>query len=190
MGPTVCSRGYLRPAGRFFPPLPLHLLRAGQPKLHTGPGVNGVVNAAVAGHKTPQHLAVCGVDNGIAAQGCNVPLPQVNSALNRLQAGNIRRSPALCLFLQVGVLHAQKRLAGRRGRAHVHQAAQQALLFGLRGRNFNVPVLFSLAQQIAKQKVKPLRLRGWLRHGATSFQWPLRGKFQSSFRSAGSAPAE
>ena len=64
------------------------------------------------------------------------------------------------------------------------------LLFGLRGRNFNVPVLFSLAQQIAKQKVKPLRLRGWLRHGATSFQWPLRGKFQSSFRSAGSAPAE
>ncbi len=64
-----------RLAGFFFVPLFLHQLRASCPKLNTRIGMNGIVDAAVARAETAEHLAVGGVDNGIAAKGGNITLP-------------------------------------------------------------------------------------------------------------------
>ena len=100
----VKGRGDLRPAGFLFMPLPPHQFRTGQAELNPGKGVDGIVNAPVTGDKAAQHLAVCRIDDRVAAQGCDIPLPEIDPFPHRLQIGKIRNPPAPDFFLQVGVL--------------------------------------------------------------------------------------
>ena len=113
----------------FVMTLLLHLLIQIQPKLHPGKGMDGVVNAAVAGIKAPQQRAVGGVDDGVAAERGDVSAPEIQAVADRRKRPPVRHAPAAQLFLQIFVLQLEKFLPDRMGRAHVHQPAKQSLLF-------------------------------------------------------------
>ena len=61
--------------------LPVHEFRTGKTQLYPGIGVDGVVDAAVVGTVAAGHAAVCGVDDGIALEGGNIALPEVQPRL-------------------------------------------------------------------------------------------------------------
>lgn len=67
----------------------LHQPSASEAKLHTCKSVDGVIDAAVAGNKTAQHLTVRCIDNGIALQGCDITLPKINILLDRLEIAQV-----------------------------------------------------------------------------------------------------
>ena len=57
-------------------PLGLHDAGTFKAQLHTGKGVDGVVDAVVPGYEAPEHLVVRGVHDGIGGQARDVALPQ------------------------------------------------------------------------------------------------------------------
>ena len=75
----VIGPGDLRLSRFFLPALLLHNCRALLPQLDAGIGVDAVINAAVAGDIAPGHTTVGGVDDGITAQGGDVPLPEIDT---------------------------------------------------------------------------------------------------------------
>ena len=101
----VVGRGDFGLARPLLVALALHQLLAGQPQLHAREGVDGVVDAAMAGHKAAEHLAVGRVDDGVAAQGGDVPLPEIDPRLHRFQLLQVGDALAADFLLQVGVLH-------------------------------------------------------------------------------------
>ena len=128
-------------------PLRPHQLRAGQPELYSGEGVDGIVNAAVAGDKAAQHLAVCGVDNGIAFQRGNVATPEVHPLPHRRQVLNVR-DPLLPGFLsQVCILNLKKLLAHRLRHPDVQQGSEQVLLLLNVLRQFHAIIFRPLPEQ-------------------------------------------
>lgn len=68
----------------FFASLLSHQFCTSQTKLHTCKSVNGIVNAAVIRVKTAEHLAVRRIYNSAARQRSNIPLPKIQSLLDRL----------------------------------------------------------------------------------------------------------
>lgn len=124
----VISPGQLGLANRLFVPLRPHDLCAGLPELKPRGRMDRVVDAAVAGVETAEKGAVCGVDDGPRPQPCDIALPEDEP---RLCGGDGKRfgvhNPFFFpLFLQKRVLRFQKIRPKRRGRAEVHQTAQQA----------------------------------------------------------------
>ena len=109
------------PPRRLVMPLSLHQLRAGKTELHPREGMNGVVNAAVIRTKAAKQSAVGGIDNGVAPQGGNVPLPEVGTGPGRGQVPRIGHSLPPDFLLQVRVLHPQERLVGRQRGPDVEQ---------------------------------------------------------------------
>ena len=97
--------------------------RALQPEPHPGEGVDGVVDAAVAGDVAPGHAAVGGVDDGVHLQGGDVPLPEVEARLRRAQIPQLSDAPLFEPFPQIRVLHPQEFPADGSRRAEIHQAA-------------------------------------------------------------------
>ena len=77
------------PAGFLLVPLRPHQFSAGQPKLYTGEGMDGIVDAAVAGDEASQHLTVGRIDDRIAAQGGNISLPKIDAFLHLPQVGKL-----------------------------------------------------------------------------------------------------
>ena len=88
--------------------LPLHLFGAGEAELHPGIGVDGIVDTSVIGAEAPEQLAVGGVDNGIAAQGGDIPLPEIDPRPDRAQRSDVGNSLAPDLLAQVGVLYREE----------------------------------------------------------------------------------
>lgn len=68
--------------GRFREALPLYHPSAIQTKLHTGVGMDAVVNASVVGHIAAGHAGIGSIDNGIAGKGGDVSLPEVDARLH------------------------------------------------------------------------------------------------------------
>ena len=164
----VIARGELGLAGGLLVPLAGHKLGAGLPRLHAGGGVDGVVDAPVAGDKAPQHLAVGGVDDGVHRQGGDVPLPEV---LPRLPGGEVGQAGdgffrQLCL--EKGVLNRQHRRGdGVRGPG-VHQGPEEAPPVPRAPGDGDVLPAGALSQQGLEEEVQPF----FLGHGGRP---PFRG---------------
>ena len=116
----------LRTADRLLVALLSHDLRALQAQLHAGEGVDGVVDAEVPGDPAAQKRAVRGVDDGVAAQGRDVPAPDAQARVG----GGARKLVGFgdARFgdheLENAILHLQKlRRSGLR-LARVHQRAE------------------------------------------------------------------
>ena len=105
--------------------LPVYDLRTGKTQLHPGIGVDGVVDTAVVRAVAPGHAAVGGVDDGIAFQGGNVPLPEVQPRLQGRQVSRI--GDAFCgdFLLQVRILYLQKVCADTPWFTDIQQAPQK-----------------------------------------------------------------
>ena len=82
-----------------------HEFRTSGAELHTAECVNGVVNTAVAGTETAQHLTVRRIYDSVTAQSGNVALPKIKAILRGGQIGTIGDSFFLCSLLQICVLH-------------------------------------------------------------------------------------
>ena len=68
--------------------LGLHELAAFYPQLHfPGEGVYDIVNAGVAGLPAAEEGAVGGVDDGVAAQGGDIPLPEHQTGVGGRRRG-------------------------------------------------------------------------------------------------------
>lgn len=65
----------------FFLPLLLHERCTSGPKLNVGVGVNRIVDAAVTGPEALRHLADGSIDDGPAADRCNIAPLQIQVAL-------------------------------------------------------------------------------------------------------------
>lgn len=65
----------LRLSRRFIVPLLCHQLRTGKSELYAREGVDCVVDAPVIRAKAAEHLIVCGIDDGVAFQCCDIALP-------------------------------------------------------------------------------------------------------------------
>ena len=87
--------------------------------------MNRIVNAAVARHKAAKHLAICRIDNSVTTQRCNIPLPKVNSFLNRIQICKIGDSPAPYFFLKIGILYVEEFLSGILRHPKIKQCTEQ-----------------------------------------------------------------
>ena len=105
---------------------------AGIPQLETGGGMNGVVDAAVAGMKTAQEGAVGRIDDGVGPQAGDIAPPQ-----RQMWVGGADRQRHLLhhalfrpLCTEQCILDAQEILLQRHGRPQIHQAAQKAALGG------------------------------------------------------------
>ena len=72
----VISRRDFGGAGLFFMPLLLYNLVALNPELDSGKRMDHIVDTGMAGLPASQERAVGGVDDGIAAQCRNIPLPE------------------------------------------------------------------------------------------------------------------
>ena len=82
-GGQVVAGGQLGPAAGFAAALGFHQAAAGFPQLQTRRRVDGVVDAAVAGHETAQQLAVGSVDDGVCPQPGDIPLPERQPRVGR-----------------------------------------------------------------------------------------------------------
>lgn len=113
---------------RFIVPLLCHQLRTGEAELYARESVNGVVDTPVIRAKAAEHLTVCGVDDGVAFQRCDIALPQVNIGADRRKGGKVGHALLKCFLAQIFVLHLQKlRVAGYR-HPHIEKRTEQALL--------------------------------------------------------------
>lgn len=132
--------GDLRFPGGFGVPLLFHQLRAGEPQLHARVGVDDIVDASVIGDIAAGHAGVRGVDDGIAAERCDISLPEIEPRLHGNKIVHVRNALRCGLALQVFILHAQKLRPGAARPADVHQTAQKLpLVLGV-GRNiFGIP---------------------------------------------------
>lgn len=130
----------LRLPGGFLAALSAHQFRAGLPQLNAGKGVDGVVDAAVVRAVAAGHAAVGGVHDGVAPQGGDVALPQVQPRLNGGKGCGIGDALLRSPLLQVGVLHLQKVFPAGLRRTHIQQPAQQLPLAVGVGRDADVPV--------------------------------------------------
>ena len=97
-----CDLGVARFLGA---PLLCHDFGAGGSELHTGIGVNGIVDAAVIRVKAAEQAAVCGVYDRIAFQRGDIALPQIQAVPYRPECAVVDDTLLLGLRLQVGVLH-------------------------------------------------------------------------------------
>ena len=94
-------------------PLPLHQSGTFQTELYARIGVDGVVDAAVAGNEAAQHTTVRRVDNSVGGKGSNIAPPEIQAGLYRRQILKSCDAPFDKAFRQIGVLHAQKFCADR-----------------------------------------------------------------------------
>ena len=70
---------------RFRGVLFLHQSRASGAKLNPGKGVDGIINTAMAGYKTAEHLRIRRVDNRIAFQRGDIAPPEVDITIGPLR---------------------------------------------------------------------------------------------------------
>ena len=77
------------------------------------------------GTKQPSIWPVCRIDNSVTTQRCNIPLPKVNSFLNRIQICKIGDSPAPYFFLKIGILYVEKFLSGILRHPKIKQCTEQ-----------------------------------------------------------------
>ena len=102
-----------------------HEIEACLTELETGGGVNGVVDAGVAGHETAEQLRVGGVDDGVEFQAGDIALPQSDiffdgrdffqgddALFDRLRAEQL-------------ILHGEESGSERHGRSDIHEGAEQ-----------------------------------------------------------------
>ena len=126
-------------------PLLFHQLRAGEPQLHARVGVDNVIDALVIGNIAAGHAGVRSVDDGIAAERCDISLPEIEPRLHGNKIVHICNALGRGLALQVFILHAQKLRPGAARPADVHQSAQKLpLVLGV-GRN--IPGIAAFLQQ-------------------------------------------
>ena len=95
-GDPSAARGLFRP---------VHHLLARKPELYARRGMDGIVNAAVKGHETPQHLRIGSIDDGVYLKAGNVALPLAKRLTCKLHHAFLRQ-----LHLQLFVLHPQELL--------------------------------------------------------------------------------
>ena len=113
-GQIVGGREFGLPGG-FLMSLFFHDFGTSQPKLHSGIGVDHIVDAAVTRSIAAGHAAIGGVHNGAAFQRSNISLPEVDPRLYGCKVGDIRNAFPGSFLPQICVLHRQKILAGRQG---------------------------------------------------------------------------
>ena len=159
-GGQVVAGGQLGPAAGFAAALGFHQAAAGFPQLQTRRRVDGVVDAAVAGHETAQQLAVGGVDDGVCPQPGDIPLPERQPRVGRSggQSVSLHHPFGLPFGCEEGVLHFQKGRVEGPGRTDVHQGPQQPALFLRAGGAGDVLAVGPLAQQSLQQDVQALLL--------------------------------
>lgn len=86
--------------------------------------MDGIVDAAVSRHKTAEHLAVGGVDDGVGLKQRDVATPDGNAIAVGERAG-VGRSTALNKpLLQVGILDVEHLCRERFGRPRVHKGPE------------------------------------------------------------------
>ena len=143
----------------FHMPLPPHQFRTGQPQLHARKSMDRVVNTAMAGMKTTEHLAVGRIHNRVAAQRGDISPPKIYPFTYRLEPGQVGNALAPGLLLQVSILHRQKFPADRPRHSYIEQSAQ--LFF----------------QQFTNQIVPSLRLCHFARSRITAFSGHISMQF-------------
>ena len=148
----VVGRGDLGPAGGLAVALAGHEGGAVAAELHAGIGVDAVVDAVVAGAVAAGHAGVGGVNDGVAAQRGDVPLPEVQIAPDGGQVAKIGDALLGDGGAEIVVLDGQKIGADGGGLPDVHQRAQEALLLLRVTRDGDFPVAGLLLQQRLNQK--------------------------------------
>ena len=104
------------------------------PKLYPRRRMDGIVNTAVAGHKTSKHLAVGGIDDSIRTKSGNIPSPEgdpvhildSNASINVSNDRDIRiihNAFFFCLFCQELVLPCQELFRSFPWPSHIHKAS-------------------------------------------------------------------
>ena len=161
----------------FHMPLPPHQFRTGQPQLHARKSMDRVVNTAMAGMKTTEHLAVGRIHNRVAAQRGDISPPKIYPFTYRLEPGQVGNALAPGLLLQVSILHRQKFPADRPRHSYIEQSAQQALLPLFRRWNLHSRIFRLFFQQFTNQIVPSLRLCHFARSRITAFSGHISMQF-------------
>ena len=120
--------------------------------------MDAVVDAVVAGLIAAGHARVGGVDDGVANEGRDVPLPKVDARLHGRQVPEPGDAFLPRYLLQVFVLYPQKLLPDPAGHADVEQAPQKLSLFRFVGGYCDSPILRLLVQQRTDQILPSFRL--------------------------------
>ena len=124
----VVGRGDLGPAGGLRVALLGHEGGAVAAELDAGIGVDAVVDAVVAGAVAAGHTGVGGVDDGVAPQGGDVPLPEVQTVPDGGKVGKVGDALFGDGGAEILVLDGQKIGADGGGLPDVHQRAEKPLL--------------------------------------------------------------
>ena len=104
-----------------------------------------------AGLIAPCQAGIGGIDNGIAGECCNVPLPKIQTGFSCCQGRKLCDSLFPYFLLQIFILHLEETLADICRHPDIEQAVQQLPLFCLFGWNIRIPVFRMLVQQIPNQ---------------------------------------
>ena len=151
-------RRNFRLTGGFGIALLFHQFFTGKPQLYARIGMNGVVNAAMVVNIAAGHAGVCRIDDGIATERSNIPLPEIQTRLHGCQVGNIRDTLCGGFALQIGVLRLQEIRANTLRRANIHQTTQKLTLAVCIGRYAHIPIFCFLFQKRLDEKQPPLCL--------------------------------
>ena len=122
-----CRRDF-RLSRRLIVPLLFHQFRAGKAELHACIGVNGIVDAPVIRAEATEHLTVCGIDDSVAFQCCDIALPQINIGADRRKGSNVGHALLPRFFTQIFVLHPQELRVAWYRRTNIEKRTEQALL--------------------------------------------------------------
>lgn len=109
--------------------------------------MDGIVDAAVSRHKTAEHLAVGGVDDGVGLKQRDVATPDGNAISVGERAGIGCAAALNKPLLQVGILDIEHLCRERFGRPHVHEGPEQIVLLAGSGGNSNAASVRSLVEQ-------------------------------------------
>ena len=116
---------------------------------------DAIVNAAVTGDKAAEQLRICSVDNGVTAQGGNIPPPEIHALPHRTEIFQVRHTLLPDFLLQISILHRQKFFSDGPRHPDIEQRTEQALLLLLAGWDFHFRILRLLFQQFSDQICSP-----------------------------------
>lgn len=109
--------------------------------------MNAVINTVMTRLVATGHPTVGSVYDRITAKCRDIPLPEIDAILYRLQIIKIRNTFFFRSLLQVFILNFKKILTDFSGHAYIEQAAEKSFLFPGLFRNFHVFISWLLSQE-------------------------------------------
>lgn len=133
-------------------PLHSHLFRTGKPELNARVSMYRVVDTAVVRAEAAEQCTVRGINDRIAFQCGDIPMPQINIVHNGCKTGNVGHTLFLRFPAQIFILYMQKFLIAGLWRSHIEQRAEQAFFCLLLLRRGELPPGFRTKPP---DKIKP-----------------------------------